>query len=143
MTYKQADAILTNCTHTDRDDYRISSIRFHGRTIQACCDCWNAQVMARRAARKEQLDAEKAHRLRCCCCNKKPYSVQLAGYPLCGTCAKAAKTSHGRAMANAGAAAIFAGAQLLADKSGWYFTSFGSLRDWYNAQVAANPNTTL
>ncbi len=51
MTYSEAKAILDNCTHATgtSSDCQLSG----GRRV--CLNCWNAQVYARRQARKEQL----------------------------------------------------------------------------------------
>lgn len=144
MTTTEANAILTSCNHFEDESYRHSQITMpSGQTLKACCSCWNAHVAARKAARKAELKAEKATRLVCCRCGKKPYSWMLANYPVCGTCKKATISEHNQAVTKCGSLAIFAGGQMLANTAAWYFTQFGTLKEWFATERAANPNLTV
>ena len=131
-----AEAIILACTHHE-------GRRFCG--LLPCC--WSCSDQARKlekAARKAQLDAEKANRLRCCKCGVKPYSYTLNRFPLCGSCKKAAIADHNRAVSKAGNLAFLAlGGYFLGDTSDWAFSAFGSLKAWAEEQKRLNPNVTL
>ena len=114
--YDAATAILRQCAHTDRQTSEVKMSKTE--TIFVCCDCWNAHVAARRAARKAQLAARPND---CDRCAAKPHAYEYGGYLLCGRCLKAAKTEHNRNCAAAGVLAIFA-THLLVDTRQWQGT---------------------
>ena len=111
--YDAATAILRQCTHTDRQTSEVMMSKTE--TIFVCCDCWNAHVYARRAARKAQLARRPND---CDRCGAKPHTYEYGGYLLCGRCLKATKTEHNRSLVAAGALAIFA-THLLVDTKQW------------------------
>ena len=111
--YDAADALLTDCDHTERyqSEVRLSKTQ----SILVCTDCWNAHVAARRAARKAQLARRPND---CDRCAAKPHTYEYGGYLLCGRCLKATKTEHNRSLVAAGVLAIFA-THLLVDTKQW------------------------
>ena len=114
--YDAATAILRQCGHTDCQDSEVRMSKTE--TLMVCCNCWNAHVYARRAARKAQL-AERPND--CDRCAAKPHACEYGGYRLCGRCLKAAKAEHARNLAAAGVLAIFA-THLLVDTRQWQGT---------------------
>ena len=114
--YDAATTILRQCTHADRQTSEVKMSKTE--TVFVCCDCWNAHVAARRAARKAQL-AERPNG--CDRCAAKPHTYEYGGYRLCGKCFSATKAEHNRNLAAAGVLAIFA-THLLVDTRQWKST---------------------
>ena len=76
-----------------------------GTYLRACGRCGHAAGKVRRRLRKLQLAARPRD---CARCGRKPSTWTLAGWKLCGRCKTATAREHARAMAEAGALAIFA-----------------------------------
>ena len=111
--YDAATQILRDCRHTDRQSCEITMSKTE--TLMTCCDCFNSQVYARRAARKAQL----AERLPDCDrCAAKPHTCTYGGYRLCGRCLTATKKEHNTNANKAGVLAIFA-TRLMVNTGEW------------------------
>ncbi len=108
--------ILESCQH----DRRPCEVKMtDGRIIFVCNECWNASVEARRALRKAQLDARPRDCMRC---GRHPHTcVVWYQYKLCGRCWRAVRVEHNKALAAAGALAIFATSPL------WDFKTWRNL----------------
>lgn len=110
--YDAATAILRQCTHASQTcEVQMSKTEI----LHVCDACYNAQVYARRAARKAQL-AERPND--CARCAAKPHTHNYGGHLLCGRCLTATKKEHNKNLAKAGALSIFA-THLLVNTAAW------------------------
>ena len=109
------DRILRACVAAGHAAGQRPTVDLHGEMIAVCAPCWNTSVFARRAERKAQLAARPKD---CARCGARPHTWTYGGFKLCGRCKTATAQEHGRALAKAGALAIFATAPLV-DTSSW------------------------
>lgn len=92
MTYDEADQVLKDCSHKSESPTRQTWPG--GRVTQACVDCWNRHVYARRQARREQLALTPRCEVSGC---KARGSMKVGGSVLmCGRHLKAANRNRTR-----------------------------------------------
>src|SRR5688572_24481006 len=92
MTYEQADQILKDCKHVSESPTRQTWPG--GRVTEACVDCWNAHVYARRQARREQL--AQCARCEVPGCKARGSMIVCGSVLMCGRHLKAANRNRTR-----------------------------------------------
>lgn len=114
----KGERTCADCGRVDSDAYVQPQHPYYaeGRTdVARCGDCINKRNLAHRTARKTDLAQRPKD---CARCATRPHTFTYGGFRLCGRCLTLTKREHAKAVAHAGAFAIFAEG-LLIDTSAW------------------------